>query len=168
MSHDKKEYCIYKVPLIKRSQPDGVEVCKAFNSKLPFPKTPSEVNLLQKLFPGTTFWISIQDSTASGKKENWKDLYTGENIGNSGVPRRDLFFRSFKFLEVYLKLCSRFWFLKFDLKLKWHPSSPRNLPKGQKQGGVVSAKIKNRVIDLPESNKLEVLCVQKLVPGSIG
>ena len=97
MSRDKQEYCIYRVPLIKGSQLDAVEVCKAFNSKLPFPKTSSEVQMLQKLFPGTDFWISIQDSTASGKKENWKDLYTGENIGYAGVPRRDHFFVTLNF-----------------------------------------------------------------------
>ena len=87
--------------MIKRSQLDAVEVCKAFNSKLPFPKTSSEVEMLRNLFPGTNFWISIQDSTASGKKENWKDLYTGENIGYKGVPRRDHFSFMMNFLHYW-------------------------------------------------------------------
>ena len=81
---------------------------------------------------------------------------------------RDVVSEGVIFIKFYLKLCSRFGYFKFDLQLKWHHSSPRKLLKGQKQGGVVSGKIKNRVIDLPESQKLEVLCVQKLVPGSIG
>ena len=98
MSPDKQEYCVYKVHLIKRSQLDAVEVCKAFNSKLPFPKKSSEVETLQKLFPGTNFWISVQDSTGSGKKESWKDVYTGENVGYGGVPRRDQFLRYFELL----------------------------------------------------------------------
>ena len=45
--------------------------------------------------------------------------------------------------------------------------------KVEKQGGAVVAVIKgvgfkNRVVDISESKNLSVLCVQRLVPGSIG
>ena len=57
---------------------------------------------------------------------------------------------------------------KTDLPLKWHYDSPKKVLKGGKQGGAVAAKIKERVIDLPESQELNVLCVQILVYGATG
>ena len=60
------------------------------------------------------FWIGIQDPKNSGKKESWKDVYTGESIGYTGVPRGDHFFIYDEFfallvlkLSLVLKLISR-------------------------------------------------------------
>ena len=86
-----KHTCVYKVPT-KHSQPDAISKCKTFNSKLPFLESSNEVSKLQKRFPKMNFWIGIQDPTSSGKKDNWKDVYTGENIGYGGFPCRDHFF----------------------------------------------------------------------------